>query len=60
MAPFRARISNDPVDLGDLKFGSQVEFPVEDVQDWCYLNDGQPVGLFRLDAIKKAQQENEG
>lgn len=49
-------LANDPVDLGDLKLGSQVEFPIDDVQDWCYMKDDEPVGLFSLEAIKKAQQ----
>ncbi|MFK8113105.1 MAG: DUF2314 domain-containing protein, partial [Rubripirellula sp.] len=36
-------LANDPVDLGDLKLGSQVEFPIEDVCDWCYLENDEPV-----------------
>ncbi|WP_146390035.1 DUF2314 domain-containing protein [Allorhodopirellula solitaria] len=49
-------LANDPVDLGDLKLGSQVEFPIEDVWDWCYFDDGQPVGLFSLEAIRQSQE----
>lgn len=39
-------LGNDPVDLGDLKDGDPVEVLVKDLNDWCYLKDGQPVGLF--------------
>ncbi|MBB3209730.1 uncharacterized protein YegJ (DUF2314 family) [Rhodopirellula rubra] len=55
-------LANDPVALGDLKLGSQVEFPIEDVCDWCYEKDDEPVGLFSLEAIRQiqeAQQTNE-
>lgn len=48
-------LANDPVALGDLKLGSQVEVPLEDVQDWCYMKDGEPIGLYSLAAIEKAQ-----
>ena len=48
-------LANDPVDLGELKLGSQVEVPLDDVCDWCYMVDEDPVGLFSLEAIRKAQ-----
>ncbi|MCM2373252.1 DUF2314 domain-containing protein [Aporhodopirellula aestuarii] len=49
-------LANDPVALGDLKLGSQVEFPIEDVCDWCYQKDDEPVGLFSLEAIRQIQE----
>lgn len=49
-------LANDPVALGDLKLGSQVEVPLEDVQDWCYLKNGEPVGLYSLAAVQKAHE----
>lgn len=51
-------LANDPVDLGDLKLGSRVEFPIEDVCDWCYFDNDQPVGLFSLEAIRQKQQDD--
>ena len=53
------KLANDPVALGDLKLGSQVEVPLEDVQDWCYLKNDEPVGLFSLAAIQKSQERRE-
>jgi len=50
------KLANDPVALGDLQLGSQVEVPLEDVQDWCYLKNAEPVGLYSLAAIQKAQE----
>ena len=47
-------LGNDPLDLGDLKFGSVVEVPVDDVEDWYYtIGDVEPVGIFSLKAVTK-------
>ncbi len=48
-------LANDPVELGDLRLGSRVEVPLEDLCDWCYFVGEQPVGLFTLEAIKMSQ-----
>ncbi|TWU18306.1 DUF2314 domain-containing protein [Allorhodopirellula heiligendammensis] len=53
------RLANDPIDLGDLELGSQVEFPIADVCDWCYFDNDEPVGLFSLEAIRLSQQADE-
>lgn len=50
-------LANDPVDLGDLVLGARVDIPITDVCDWGYLKDGEPVGMFSLEAIRQIQQE---
>lgn len=54
----KGKLANDPVDLGDLKIGSEVDVPLSDMQDWCYLEGDKPIGLFSLYAIQKIQAEN--
>jgi uncharacterized protein YegJ (DUF2314 family) len=51
----RGRLGNDPVDLGTLKLGSMVSVDVNDVQDWAYIQKGEPVGLFSVKAIQQIQ-----
>lgn len=50
-------LANEPVSLGGLKLGDRVEIPVEDLADWVYLRDGEPVGLFTQAVILKIQEE---
>jgi uncharacterized protein YegJ (DUF2314 family) len=45
------RLANDPVALGGLKLDDRVEVPVEDLNDWLYMKDDRPVGLFTRDAM---------
>jgi len=53
----QGRLGNDPVDLGTLKLGSAVSVNVSDIQDWAYIQDGEPVGLFSVKAIQQIQSE---
>lgn len=63
------RLANDPVNLGNLELGDQVEAPIAELNDWtyCHQDDDEPAGLFTVrvvaDAYKKqserAQQEEE-
>lgn len=51
----RGRIGNEPMDLGGLKEGSPVTIPVAEINDWVFLREGQPHGLFTprvLEAIR--------
>lgn len=48
-------IGNDPVDLGDLKLGDRVEVPLADLNDWVFVRDGQPVGLFTIKVLEEIQ-----
>ena len=50
-------LGNDPVDLGDLKYGSQVEVPLEDLNDWGYIRNGEPVGMFTVKVLQAIYNE---
>ncbi|MGK0186473.1 MAG: hypothetical protein ACI9R3_002256 [Verrucomicrobiales bacterium] len=50
-------LGNDPIDLGGLRLGDTVEVAVADLNDWAIRSlDSEPVGLFTLDAIDRAQK----
>ena len=51
------KLGNDPVDLGVLKLGSPVEVAVSDIQDWAYILDAEPVGMFSVKVIQAIQKE---
>lgn len=53
----RGRLGNDPVDLGDLRLDSEVSVPVESVEDWVFIRDDQPTGLFSIKALSDIQDE---
>ena len=44
----RGTIGNDPVDLGGLKEGDAVAASAEEINDWAFLREGQPVGMFTV------------
>lgn len=48
------KLANDPVSLGDLTLGSQVEVPLKDMWDWCYCKGDELIGLFSREAIAQA------
>jgi uncharacterized protein YegJ (DUF2314 family) len=48
-------LDNDPVDLGDLKHGSRVEVAVKDLNDWAFLQNDEPVGLFTVKVLAEIQ-----
>jgi uncharacterized protein YegJ (DUF2314 family) len=48
-------LANDPGNLGPLKLGSKVTVNVEDLNDWCYLDEKDNiVGGFTIEAVGKA------
>ncbi|MBN8247165.1 MAG: DUF2314 domain-containing protein [Verrucomicrobia bacterium] len=51
-------LGNDPVDLGDLKEGSPVSVPVAEINDWVFLRDGQPHGLFTPKVLEAIHSES--
>jgi len=53
----QGRLANEPVNLGDMKIGAAVQFDIDRVEDWGYMRDGRPVGMFTLLAIEQIQQE---
>lgn len=55
----RGRLGNDPVDLGNLKIGSRVEIAKDKVEDWAYMKNGSPVGLFTVRVLMEIRKENE-
>jgi len=52
------RLGNDPVDLGDLKEGSPVSVPVVEINDWVFLREGQPHGLFTPKVLEAIHAES--
>lgn len=54
-------LGNDPVALEGLRFGSTVEVPLCDLNDWCITaTDGGITGLFTLKAIEAAEARRPG
>lgn len=53
------KLANDPVDLGGLKLGDQVEVPLSDLNDWGFsVKEGdEPVGLFTVKVVTEALKE---
>ncbi|HEX5219092.1 MAG TPA: DUF2314 domain-containing protein [Verrucomicrobiae bacterium] len=49
-------LGNEPVELGDLKLGDRVEVPLSDLNDWAFLRDGEPVGLFTAKVMEEIQK----
>ena len=56
----RGRLGNDPVDLGHLKEGDAVTVPLGEVNDWAFLQAGQPIGMFTVSVLQAVQQEAVG
>ncbi len=51
------RLANEPVDLGDLKEGSPVTVRVADLNDWAFVRNGEPEGMFTVKAIAAIRGE---
>ncbi len=53
------KLANDPVDLGGLKLGDQVEAPLSDLNDWAYSHKegGEPIGLFTVKVVADAWKQ---
>jgi uncharacterized protein YegJ (DUF2314 family) len=50
-------LGNDPGNLGSLKFGSKVSVPLEDLNDWCYIDPkGKLQGGFTIEAVQEASR----
>jgi uncharacterized protein YegJ (DUF2314 family) len=48
-------LANNPANLGPMKLGSNVRFPVSDLNDWCYFDpEGNLQGGFTMAAIAEA------
>jgi uncharacterized protein YegJ (DUF2314 family) len=41
-------LANEPVNLRMMRLGDRVRGRIDDVNDWCYLQDGEPVGGFTI------------
>jgi len=52
------KLGNDPVDLGDMKLGDQVEVPLKDLNDWAFIRDDKPVGLFTMKVLAAIHNAN--
>lgn len=54
------KLANDPIDLGGLKLGDQVEVPVADLNDWTYAHDaaaGEMAGLFTVKVLTETYSQ---
>lgn len=53
------KLANDPVDLGGLKLGDQVEVPLSDLNDWTFSHkeSDEPAGLFTVKVLTDAYKE---
>ncbi len=55
------KLANDPIDLGGLKLGDQVEAPIAELNDWTYRHreSDEPAGLFTVRVLTEtyAQQQ---
>ena len=47
----RGTLANDPVDLGDLKFGSEITVEPEKISDWMYERNGKIYGAYTVRAL---------
>jgi uncharacterized protein YegJ (DUF2314 family) len=45
------------VELGGLKMGDPIEIPLGDLNDWAFIRNGEPVGLFTTKAIAEINKE---
>jgi uncharacterized protein YegJ (DUF2314 family) len=54
----RGKLGNAPVDLGGLREGDSVTVPVVEINDWAFMREGQPHGMFTLQVLQTLQREN--
>jgi len=47
-------LGNEPVDLNGFKLGDGVQVPVADLNDWVYIRNGEPTGLFTAKVFKQS------
>ncbi len=50
-------LANDPVDLGNMKLGDRVEVPLKELNDWGYIRNGAPVGMFTVKVLMKERKK---
>ncbi|MGJ5819444.1 DUF2314 domain-containing protein [Paludibaculum fermentans] len=53
-------LGNEPVDLGDLKLGSEVSLDRSQVEDWAIMRGGELIGAFTLTALQNAHPADSG
>lgn len=52
-------LDNDPVHVKTLKHGDTVTMPVESLNDWLIIRDGEWTGGFTIEVLKQAQAEQD-
>ena len=50
-------LANEPMSLGDLKHGSKVRTSVSDLNDWAFIANGKPQGMFTVKVLAEARRE---
>jgi len=52
-------LANEPMDLGAYKLGSRVSVPLDELNDWCYVDAaGNLVGGFTIEVLQRASQRD--
>ncbi len=49
-------LANNPINLGDMKMGDRLEVPLKDLNDWAFLRNDEPVGMFTVKVISDIQK----
>ena len=50
---FLGVVGNDPVSIGDLRYGQEVEIPQAGITDWIYFENGVQIGAFSKKVLMK-------
>lgn len=53
----RGNLGNDPVDLGRLRIGDEVEILTADLNDWVFEKDGEMIGLFTVKVLDESRKD---
>ncbi|WP_425090987.1 DUF2314 domain-containing protein [Tropicimonas sp. S265A] len=56
---FIGQLDNDPVYLGDLKAGSEVQFRYDQIVDWAFVEQGVGYGFYSVRALVGAMSEEQ-
>jgi len=54
------KVSDDPVNIANLKIDDEVSFPPAQLTDWMYMEDGKIVGGYTIRVLRKRMSAQEG
>jgi uncharacterized protein YegJ (DUF2314 family) len=52
-------VASEPADLKSVKLGQKVSFPLEQLSDWLYVENGMAKGAFTVQYLRKKMNEKE-